>query len=373
MLIDKEYPATHSMTTAWFAIDEDGNVAIMECDDNGPAPVGIEVDQYAPDLFEESLISKEKRIAYTDEQLLRLMSNSATPLELAEKWKDKDFSHIFDSLCEIDPAKTELLKEAASLSEMNVLHCVSPRLNLWYIDFGPPYYINENERDTIKEEANEYAKTLYKRLFTDGVLLKVVKLYFDLDRENNDKISHGYLRLADTAFSLYHQEYDDRYPSERVNDAPSDIAVHESQLSDAIRDKAIRLPLKFSEHDRIQLAAYVASYFYGSNDEWLVDGETAQIVKLPDGNFYFVGNGCYFKPIPVEDGLKSPAIRFHSSIRSEKEYRINGKRGYISDSDGTFRIIGSFQTYVPKETDIIERVNYEDYEEDDEDDDDDED
>lgn len=27
MKIDKEYPATHSMDTAWFATDLDGNVA----------------------------------------------------------------------------------------------------------------------------------------------------------------------------------------------------------------------------------------------------------------------------------------------------------------------------------------------------------
>ena len=45
MKTDKEYPATHSMWTAWFAIDIDGNVAIMECDDNGPAPIEAPKDE----------------------------------------------------------------------------------------------------------------------------------------------------------------------------------------------------------------------------------------------------------------------------------------------------------------------------------------
>lgn len=38
MKIDKEYPATHSMSTAWYVADEDGNVAIMDYNDNGPVP-----------------------------------------------------------------------------------------------------------------------------------------------------------------------------------------------------------------------------------------------------------------------------------------------------------------------------------------------
>ena len=38
----KEYPATHSMSTAWYVADEDGNVAIMDYNENGPVPWEIE-------------------------------------------------------------------------------------------------------------------------------------------------------------------------------------------------------------------------------------------------------------------------------------------------------------------------------------------
>lgn len=38
MTIEKEYPATHSMATAWYFADEEGNVAIMDYNDNGPVP-----------------------------------------------------------------------------------------------------------------------------------------------------------------------------------------------------------------------------------------------------------------------------------------------------------------------------------------------
>ena len=38
MKLFKEYPATHSMSTSWFAIDEEGKVAILNFEDNGPIP-----------------------------------------------------------------------------------------------------------------------------------------------------------------------------------------------------------------------------------------------------------------------------------------------------------------------------------------------
>ena len=38
MKIDKEYPATHSMSTAWYCVDEEGNVGIVDIHDNGPIP-----------------------------------------------------------------------------------------------------------------------------------------------------------------------------------------------------------------------------------------------------------------------------------------------------------------------------------------------
>ena len=54
MITDKEYPATHSMSTAWYAADEDGNVAIIDYNENGPVPWGAETD-----LCIENIIFKD--------------------------------------------------------------------------------------------------------------------------------------------------------------------------------------------------------------------------------------------------------------------------------------------------------------------------
>lgn len=42
MIIDKEYPATHSMSTSWYVVDDEGNVGIMDYNENGPVPWGVE-------------------------------------------------------------------------------------------------------------------------------------------------------------------------------------------------------------------------------------------------------------------------------------------------------------------------------------------
>ena len=40
----KEFPATHSMSTEWFVVDEEGNIALFDFDENGPVPVDIPVE-----------------------------------------------------------------------------------------------------------------------------------------------------------------------------------------------------------------------------------------------------------------------------------------------------------------------------------------
>lgn len=49
MKTDKEYPATYSMSTAWYCTDEERNVAIIDIEDEGPVPVG----EYRQNCFEE--------------------------------------------------------------------------------------------------------------------------------------------------------------------------------------------------------------------------------------------------------------------------------------------------------------------------------
>ncbi|MBQ0004210.1 MAG: hypothetical protein KBT21_11815, partial [Treponema sp.] len=42
MKTTKDFPATHSMSTEWFVVDEDGNIALFDFDEEGPVPVQID-------------------------------------------------------------------------------------------------------------------------------------------------------------------------------------------------------------------------------------------------------------------------------------------------------------------------------------------
>ena len=54
MKIDKEYPATHSMSTAWYIVDDEGNIGIMDYNENGPVPWGIG-ENSTMDLVQDSV------------------------------------------------------------------------------------------------------------------------------------------------------------------------------------------------------------------------------------------------------------------------------------------------------------------------------
>ena len=61
MKTNKEYPATHSMSTAWYCVDEDGNVGIFDIEDNGPVPVGGYTQDGVEDVFWEDFSPRPTR------------------------------------------------------------------------------------------------------------------------------------------------------------------------------------------------------------------------------------------------------------------------------------------------------------------------
>ena len=289
-----------------------------------------------------------------------MMKHSITPQEYIKD--DYNYENIWGNICQINPEKLSLLKEAAAQNPENVLICLSENLNLWYISFSMPHFLynsgDSRYRPTKKRvEENKNAKRLYKKIFDEGVFKRMVDLSWPLGYDNEDEIMDGQIHKSDSPLTLYFQQYDYRQPSERMHTLPDNMSVKESQLSENLRNKAIRLPLRFSEHDKIQIGEFVASNYMDSNDDWEVDGQRATIAKLPDGDFYFVGNGCLFSPIPMEEAFDSHETRFIPYYKdSSAEYRINGKRGFLKSGNGPFEKVGSFEVYEPKDTDIIEKI-----------------
>lgn len=357
----KEYPATHSMSTAWFAIDSEGNVAIMECDDNGPAPMDCPRERFADGMILSSLVESDCKIRYTDEQLSLMVQSGITPEEYLADHPNEDFTYIWADITEIDPKKLPLLKEAATANPENQLICISDELNLWHLEFSTPYYYIDESSDRRyrhtkqKYEANIKAQALYKKLFEERVILRIVMFDWWLDPWDEEESKNGSMRKEDSPFTLYYQVYDSREPLQRIHLVPDELSVKESQLPKSLREEAIRFPLRFKDNMYIQLAKYVLPEFNGGSD-WIVDGQKATIVKMPDQKYYFVGNRCFFQPVPLDEAFESHDVVYDFVSDYSYEYIINGKRGYLKSGNGPFKIAGSEEIYEPKDTDVIQRI-----------------
>ena len=100
MLLNKEYPATHSMSTSWFFVDKDDNIAIFDIHANGPVPVeALDTDEGIESLCFDSPVEKNseglKMLNLTDEQVELMLSGLWTTEA------DDDY-YWFDEIFHID-------------------------------------------------------------------------------------------------------------------------------------------------------------------------------------------------------------------------------------------------------------------------------
>ena len=74
MITGKEFPSTHSMDTAWFAVDLDGNVAIFQFEEEGPGLVPF-TDIHTDELLLDYSVQMEYGIPNYVSMSNRLMNS----------------------------------------------------------------------------------------------------------------------------------------------------------------------------------------------------------------------------------------------------------------------------------------------------------
>lgn len=120
MITDKEYPATHSMATSWYCVDEDGNVGIFDIDDNGPVPVGEYRQNCVDEVFYEDFTFDEaqfKRLHLSPDQISQMLE----PMDIKDVWEESviDNGQInvswMDVIVQIDMDKFDIFKKAHEL------------------------------------------------------------------------------------------------------------------------------------------------------------------------------------------------------------------------------------------------------------------
>lgn len=302
---DIEYPATHSMSTAWFFVDQDDNVAIVAMEANGPIPLeAMESDNSIDSLAYDDMIVEHpmgKRLIYTDEQAKTMFEDA---------WQDeiKDGEFISYLAVQIDPAKKEYFlkslekakkedKEENQLDDFLVPIAISEHHGIYYMCVYKCYSNKNSSEELDIAECNVFA-----RMKEQGIVLRMCPLP-EWDNLDTEEPSTDEYKMVENRcpFYIYVNDYNYVFPHKRVS-IPS-IPVSLDQMPEAMKDKIIRLPFKFSETEHFQLASEHPCYTSAWHDIVNEAGELFVKMQIPTGEFVYVMNYDIHKEELVEKNL----------------------------------------------------------------------
>lgn len=273
MKTDKEYPATHSMSTAWYVADEEGNVAIMDYNDNGPVPWGTE-QTCTEDLVlghDEYNDSKDYlAINLTDDQVLELIGNPQDPTDDFDNW-------LWETVVQIDKAQEKEFLELTKNPDVELKHCLSQKLGLYMLDC---YHCFVDKRDANHVHPLK-TSSLYKMLASNMILKKYSPIDFYINDEwKDDHIEYEH-HIKTCPYYIYYQPYWNDFLAERIITPMNPVKI--DQFPQALQKRVHRVPLKFSECKQFQIAEWVPCSTSGC-EGWCYDGGEYSLLPLTDGS-----------------------------------------------------------------------------------------
>lgn len=278
MITYKEYPATHSMSTAWYCVDDDGNVGIFDICDYGPVPDGTEEDGNVNDMLWHDLSSKGEDGVRDLNLTMEQISPMLMPLKEPDEWEEHSFEDeswvCNDSwnevIIKIDMDKLPILIEAASMDEDNCeIVCLSRKKGYFFVNLA----YNKKGVELLEKNhvvTEKYKAPQYEDIWED-----------DEEPEIQEAENH---RLPIFIYQEEYCPYDG--PAKRMS-LPKH-PMKKSQLPKEIRDKITQLPLKFKDAEKIQLAEYVPVYVELVREEY-GDGESWYELPSSNGEIIFYG------------------------------------------------------------------------------------
>ena len=180
MITDKEYPATHSMSTAWYCVDEDGNVGIFDICDYGPVPDGTKGDGNVNDMLWHDLSSKGEDCVRDLNLTMEQISPMLMPLEEPDNWEDNSFEDEswvcnyswHEVIIKIDMNKLPILIEAASMDEDDCeIVCLSRKDGYFFVDLA------YNKKGVELLEKNHVVTEKYK-----------APQYWDIEEDDDEEL-----------------------------------------------------------------------------------------------------------------------------------------------------------------------------------------
>lgn len=279
MKIDKEYPATHSMSTAWYCVDEEGNVGIFDIDDNGPVPVGGYTQNDVNEVFwEDFSINNEggiKDLHLNPDQILQMLEPSDDKgtwekSNYGDGWTNIKWSEV---IIKIDTSKLDVLMKAYSLDKSPFHHpiCLSKSQGLYYVDF----FSNKDAVDMLEE---------------NNVILEKYKApYYNTPYDEDDEEQIKRFKEENKKFPLfiYMQDYWP-FASPAIRVAIPEHPMKIDQLPQEIQEKLFHMPVLFKEKEQIQLAEYLPVTTSSVIPTFVYDDKLWRMLKMTDGT-----NGYY--------------------------------------------------------------------------------
>ena len=273
MKTDKEYPATHSMSTAWYVSDEDGNVAIMDYNDNGPVPWETEqtcIEDLIYGHCENHKTHDFIAVNLTDDQIDDLMENPHQP-EDEELW--------FDCIFQIDLEQEADFLNLAKNPDFTISMCISKERGLYSVDCF----------DCTEERGKKYVvieSSTLKKMIDRGMVKQIYKAkdFYINDEWKDDKIVFE-RQFSSAPYYIYGQPYWNELLAERLNTPINPVKL--SQFPPALRRRIPRVPIKFSECQKFQIAEWIPCRFNGE-EEICINGFVYQPIVLTDGSKAYV-------------------------------------------------------------------------------------
>ena len=273
MKTDKEYPATHSMSTAWYVADEDGNVAIMDYNDNGPVPWETEQTCIENLIYgHDEYMQKDGciRINLTEEQIDDLMENPHQP-------EDEDL--WFDCIFQIDLEQEEDFLKLAKNPDVEISLCIDKKRGLYDVDCFDCTVKRGHKYEVLETSS-------LKQMIERGMIKQIFKAkdFFISDDWEDNKVVFTH-QFSSAPYYIYAQPYWNELLAERINIPTNPVKLN--QIPPTLRKRIPRVPIKFSETEKFQIAEWHPCCIYG-DDKVCINGFVYVPIVLTDGSKAYV-------------------------------------------------------------------------------------
>ena len=270
MITTKEYPATHSMSTSWFGIDKEGNVAILDFDDNGPVPTGV------PETSPEGIIFEQMVDSTKDIPSLNFNDDQATEIlkELVKYNGDEDiYCGIYSTIIQVDIERLEEFEaliirgneEAGSNLDWKTI-VLNKKLGL--------YLVNTDAWKEIRIEQ------LLRSGFIKNKLPYELSIWFN-DKWDNEKNQCLYeVIFFNLPFFAFKEPYWPDFPMKRVY-IPRHPFKADKLPKEALQ-KAFKFDFSFHEVENLQIACYFPYNMEPCADMEIIDGIDCNWLSIND-------------------------------------------------------------------------------------------